>query len=235
MQFIESSFSGVRAALYELARNEDEPHFLLVPMIHIGSAAYYQDVRTRLAQCDTIVFEGVKSFRGRVLTLSYSIVARRKRLGLVTQREALPMKSLRAKLVHADVSTEEFTGSWMRVPWYLRVMIYVSAPLFGIFLYLTATRRSLGRRLSTEDLRSSEDIVREEQMPGLDEAIVHARDRRFTETVRALACENSAGRSLIGVIYGAGHMRAITGTLMEDLRFRVTKADWVPVFDYDDG
>lgn len=235
MQFIESSYFGVRAALYELSRNRDEPQFLIVPMIHVGSPGYYQEVRRRLEQCDMIVFEGVRSFRGRILALSYSIVARRKRLGLVTQREALPLKSFRAKLVHADVSTEEFTDSWMRVPWTLRAAICVIAPLYGVFLYLTATRRSLGKRLSTEDLRSSDDILGEEHMPGVNAAIVDRRDRKIVESVRALAGEKGSGTSLIGVIYGAGHMRAIIGALMEELRFRVTKADWVSVFDYDDG
>jgi len=49
-------------------------------------------VRLRLEACDAILFEGVKSWRVWVLTLSYSLVARRKRLGLVTQRDALSLK-----------------------------------------------------------------------------------------------------------------------------------------------
>lgn len=121
-------------------------------MLHIGAQSYYSDVRAKLARCNAIVFEGVSSLRVRLLTMSYSIVARRRRLGLVTQDSALRLRDLPVELIHGDVAAEQFADGWSRIPWYYRAAIYIAAPLFGIYLYLTATRRSIGRNLSKDDL-----------------------------------------------------------------------------------
>ncbi len=235
MQFIENNLFGVRAAVYELACGADVPRFLLLPMIHIGAPAYYQDVRSKLAQCDTILFESVRSLRARILTLSYSILARRKRLGLVTQGSALPLRDLPAKLVHGDVTAVQFADDWRRLPWQLRAALYIGAPLLGTYLYLTATRRSLGKRLPTDDLPSTEQVMREDQMPAFQEAIVHARDRKIIENIRAILRDNATGHSMTGILYGAGHMAAITTALMGSLGYRVVKAEWLSVFDYEDA
>jgi hypothetical protein len=234
LQFIESNLFGVRAAVYELARGADEPRFLLLPMIHIGAPTYYRDVHSKLAQCDSILFESVRSLRTEILTLSYSIVARRKRLGLVTQRSALPLRDLPARLIHGDVTAAQFAEGWGRLPWHWRAALYIGAPLYGTYLYLTATRRSLGKRQSTDDVPSSEQAMREDQLPGFAEAIVHARDRKVIENIQAILRDKATGRSMTGILYGAGHMAAITTALMGN-RYRVVKAEWLSVFDYDDA
>jgi hypothetical protein len=224
----------VRAAIYVLARTSGGPRFILLPMIHIGSPSYYEEVRSRLRDCDTIIFEGVRSLRGRILTLSYSIVARRKRLGLVTQSAALPLKALGAKLIHADVTAEEFSGNWMRVPWHWRIAIYLCAPLWGGYRYLVATRQSLGKGLSTDDLPSTEDVLREDLVPGFDDAILHKRDDKVIAKIKAVVSDESSRNSVVGIIYGAGHMGAVTAALMGNLQYRVVRSDWVSVFEYQD-
>src|SRR6476660_8310063 len=121
---------GLRASHYRLVSPLVKPQFLLFPMIHIGSADYYREVRSRLDGCDVILFEGVRSVRVKALTLSYSLMTRRKRLGLVTQH-ALRLEECRAKLLHADVTKGEFVEGWLRIPWYWRIMISTVGPLFG--------------------------------------------------------------------------------------------------------
>ena len=114
-----------------------KPQFLLFPMIHIGSADSYREVRSRLDGCDVILFEGVRSVRGKALILSYSLMVRRRRLGLVTQHEALRLEECRAELLHADVTTEIFVDGWLRIPWHWRVVISTVGPLSGAYRYLT--------------------------------------------------------------------------------------------------
>lgn len=105
-------------------------------MVHIGSPTYYQELQKRLANCDAIVYEGVHSLRGRILTLSYAIVARRKRLGLATQRTALLLSQFHAKLIHADVTAEELSRDWVRMPWALaRSNLHRRAAVRGISLF----------------------------------------------------------------------------------------------------
>ncbi len=141
VQFIENNVFGVRAAMYSLVRAEGPPRFLLFPMIHIGSPDYYSQVHKKLDECDIVLYEGVRTSRARVLALSYRIVARRGRLGLVAQNASL-LRGLRGRLVHADIAPGEFNDNWSRVPWHVRLAILLIAPLYGGYQYLTATKES---------------------------------------------------------------------------------------------
>ena len=146
MHFIESSVIGLRAACHVLRSSEQEPEVCLFPMIHVGSANYYAEVRRRLEKCDLLLFEGVRDFRARILSLSYSIAARSRRLNLVTQRDALVVPLVQQQRIRADVSTEQFAAAWRGVPWYQRLGLLLGAPVFGCWVYLTASRESIGRR-----------------------------------------------------------------------------------------
>jgi hypothetical protein len=202
-------------------------------MIHVGSAEYYAHVRSRLATCDVILFEGVSSWRVGVLTLSYRLMTRRKRLGLVTQSDALRLRELQAKLIHSDVSPATFAGYWTRIPWHLRMAFLVCAPLLGAYLYLTATRPSIGKRLSIEDIPLAGDGSSLDDVPGARAAIVTRRDERLIEVLEALLAR-SAHPSIVGIVYGAGHMKAVTDALVAKHHFRVARSDWIRVFDYPD-
>jgi len=123
LQYIENSALALRAAHYALALEPRDPKFLLFPMIHIGSSDYYAQVRARLKGCDLILFEGVRTFSGQMLSLAYRLVARRKRLNLVVQNAALPLSGLAPRLICADFSSAEFLENWSSFPWHLRLML----------------------------------------------------------------------------------------------------------------
>jgi hypothetical protein len=36
----------------------------------------------------------------------------------------------------------------------------------------------------------------------------------------------------VGIVYGAGHMKAVTAALMERHHYRVHESEWITVFDY---
>lgn len=227
LQFIESSVLALRAAHYRLAHPARPTEFLLFPMVHIGSADYYAQVSARLAGCDAYIFEGVRSFRVYLLTLSYRLAARRRRLGLVTQ-DTLRLKSLDARRVHGDVSADEFGSHWARMPWHIRVALLVLAPLYGAYLYMTATRASIARKLNTEDLESRKDILRAEVLPGLDDVAHHSRNAHLVAVIEA---ELNGPARRIAVVYGAAHMRAVTRLLMDKHEYRVVHSEWLTVFD----
>jgi pheromone shutdown protein TraB len=223
----------LRAAHYALAHASRQPKFLLFPMLHIGSSDYYAQVRTRLKGCDLILFEGVRTFSGQILTLAYRLVARRKRLNLVVQNVALPLKGLAPRLICADVSSGEFEESWASIPWHLRLTLVLGAPIFGAYQYLTATRESIGKRLSTEDVQSHEDTQLRERNPEFHKALLDHRDAKLTAAVEAVLAE-TRGPAVVGIIYGARHIRSVTDLLMNKFGFRVAHAEWLNVFDYAD-
>ena len=61
MQFIEKNSFNVRSAVYRLKKDNSALEFLLVPMIHMGSSEFYDEISKRLASCDLILAEGVIS------------------------------------------------------------------------------------------------------------------------------------------------------------------------------
>ncbi len=201
-------------------------------MVHIGSSDYYAQVRTRLIGCDLILFEGVRTFSGRLLTLSYRLVVKRKRLNLVTQAE-LRLKGLAPRLVCADVSSAEFEENWTRVPLHMRLTLAVLAPMSGAYRYLTASRESLGRHISTEDVKSRGDLEGREAAPELHGALQDSRDAKLTAAIEAVLAERDPPANS-GVIYGAAHMSSVTDLLMSKYGFRVVHAEWLTVFDYAD-
>jgi hypothetical protein len=231
MQFIENNVLGVRAAVYTLAREGRVSRFLIFPMIHIGCPDYYAQVRKRLAICDVILFEGVRTMRSRLLTLSYRLVARRRRLGLVVQGGATLLSGLGARLIHADVAPGEFNENWSRIPWHIRIAIAIIGPLFGAYQFLTATKESIGKKLKTEDLASSDEVLRGGTAPGLEEAILSSRDAKLVATIESLVTAESSA-VMIGIVYGAAHMKAVTAVLMEKHQYRVADSEWITVFDY---
>jgi len=168
-----------------------------------------------------------------MLTLAYRLIARRKRLSLVVQNVALPLRGLAPRLICADVSSGEFEENWTSIPSHMRLALLLGAPIFGAYQYLTATRESIGRHLGTEDVQSREDTDLREMNPEFHKALLDSRDAKLIAAVETVLAEPNAP-GVVAIIYGAGHMRTVTDLLMNKYRFRVTHAEWLTVFDYAD-
>src|SRR5918997_5190710 len=103
MQFIEKNSFNVRSAIYRLKKEDDGLEFILFPMIHVGSKKFYDEVSQRLAKCDLILAEGVDSRKANLLTRSYRIVKKIRRMDLVTQQEGMKVSSFREKVMNTDI------------------------------------------------------------------------------------------------------------------------------------
>jgi hypothetical protein len=152
-------------------------------------------------------------------------------LGLVSQK-ALSLRGLPARLIRADVAPGEFSDNWSQIPLHFRLAILVLAPLYGAYCYLTATKESIGRLMKTEDLASSEEIIRGETAPKFDEALLTRRDAKVIAAIDSLA-DAAQPPAMVGIMYGAAHMKAVTATLMGKYKYQVDKAEWLTVFNYD--
>ncbi|HKS57151.1 MAG TPA: hypothetical protein VJS12_17775 [Steroidobacteraceae bacterium] len=200
-------------------------------MIHAGAAEYYAEVSRRLATCDVVLFEGVRSPQSWLLTRSYAIATRRKRLGLVLQSDGLDYALVKSRGVHADVTAEQFAVTWGKAPLVQRLAMLTFAPLYGVWLFLTGTRASIGRRMSTEEVESNKDVDFLESMPEIQEALLTSRDAKLVADLSA-AVENNGADKRIAVIYGAAHMRVVSRLLTGKYRYRVVESEWITVFGY---
>lgn len=232
MQFTEKNSFNLRAAVYSLKRDSSGLEFLIFPMIHVGSREYYQEISRRLSTCDLILAEGMKSRKAVILTLSYRFVKKMRRMDLITQNEGIRLDTLHKEIVNADMDANAFDERWSSLPIMLRVQLFVFVPIFVLYLFIFGTRKILAENLVVEDLPSSEEILSEdESFSTLDSLMVDERDRKLIEHIANVDNERSQTSQRVGIVYGAFHMRCVMAFLMQKLNYRVTRADWVKVFD----
>ena len=128
VQFLESSYVGLRSAVHLLESKEASPQFLVIPMVHIGDRSFYEEVARRLGECQTIIYEGVPGFRAKLLIQAYRITARKRSLDLVLQGDALRMSAFNARKIHADVTVAGHSAHWRALPWLHQLGLLVLAP-----------------------------------------------------------------------------------------------------------
>ena len=230
MQFIEKNSFNVRSAVYHLTKDGAGVQFLLFPMIHVGSQAFYDNVANRLNACDLILAEGVSSKRAKLLTLSYRIVKRIKRMDLVTQGEALVVSDLKDKIVNADMKGRAFDDRWSALPFMFRAQLLLFLPIYIINLFLFGTRETLAENIALEDLPSQDEVLFEdERFRDWNSLLIDERDRILISHLKDLT--DADGNKMVGIVYGARHMRNAISFLVNGLNYRVAKAEWITVFD----
>ncbi|MFD4582912.1 hypothetical protein [Streptomyces sp. NPDC058434] len=108
MQIVEVTGYAVRSAVITMRRRGTPLEFVIFPMLHVASPAFYSQVRLRLRECDLVVIEGIrgKSARVSALTLAYRFAPRRRRNGLQEQREELLLPG-DATVIRPDVTAAE--------------------------------------------------------------------------------------------------------------------------------
>src|SRR5207249_1145298 len=99
-------------------------------------------------------------------------------------------------------------------------------------LWLYGTRAYLARQMDLDDLPSRREILAAGgDFDPVDEAIINRRDARLLEHLQqAYQDQTPDAPRVIGVVWGARHMRAVTRLLMGKLKYRVATAEWITVF-----
>jgi len=225
MQFIESSILGVRAARLSFTSRATEARITLFPMVHIGEANFYRAAYEDALGHDVVLLEGVRSPVTVRVTRSYRwLIGSRAMMGLIVQPK-MPTDAGKARLVHADLTGEEFEAEWRAVPLWMRLAIYVLAPVIGLRRRWFSSRNKLARDMACDDQPTlSELLAITPETGALTQAILHARDRRLLECLGAEL--DASPPKTIAVVYGAAHMRAVVRELTANRAFTVSDAQW---------
>ncbi len=229
MQIIESTAFGVRSAIIRLEAGNGAPRFHLFPMIHIADPEFYEEIAQRLNGCDLVLCEGIKSPTVSLLTLSYRFCEKNPRLGLVSQK-AMKLDHLEGRLIHADVSAERFEKRWWKLATWLRIILPLVAPLYGLYLRYFGTRTDIARGLGTNLRKSRREILAGEEYEKVMDVLLDWRDRRLLDVIDQTRLRNKNADISIAVLFGANHMRAVIRHLIDNLGYHITKAEWVTVF-----
>ena len=230
MQFIEKNSFNVRSAVYCLRKDGSALEFSIFPMIHVGSTEFYEEISRRLASCDLILAEGVKSKKANLITLSYRIVKHIRRMELVTQHDGMRIDSFRSKIMTVDIDGAAFDARWSSFPISLRIQLLVLVPIYALYLFLFGTREKLAQNIAVDDLSYSEEILSDDAFEEYESLVIDERDQILIAQIARLENESSELKK-VGILYGAGHMRNTMRFLMEKLNYRIASAEWVKVFD----
>jgi len=192
-------------------------------MIHIADSSFYAAIRAQLSSCDVVIVEGVRTFQSRLITLSYRIPARRSSLGLVLQSDALRQSDLPGVTIHGDMDPESFALSWSQIPWIQRMAVLLVAPLYGVAMYLFASREYFTRRHSVDSLPDHRD----QRLSQVRELIVDERDQRLVEKIESCLAERRDDQRKVAILFGGGHMPAVVGLLTSRHAYRVVHSEWI--------
>jgi hypothetical protein len=125
-----------------------------------------------------------------------------------------------------------FDERWSSLPLILKAQIFFLMPVYVVYLFLFGTREMIAENIALEDLPSSEEILfQDANFEKLDTLLIDERDRKLIDSIGKLHDEVLRDKKTVGVVYGAMHMRNVTGFLLRKLNYRVAKAEWVTVFD----
>jgi hypothetical protein len=227
VQFVESSAFGVRAARLTFASRSSAARVTLFPMVHIGEPTVYRTTYEDALRHEVVLFEGVRSPIVARITRSYRwLVGSRAMAGLVVQ-PPIQKETTQARLVNADLLPEEFEAEWRAVSPWLRAALYGAAPVLGLHRRWFSKRRDLAKYMQCEDQPSFAELLAvSPETGGLTQAVLHARDNRLLERLRAELDSDPRRAKEIAVVYGAAHMRAVVRELTGARDFAVVAAEW---------
>jgi hypothetical protein len=227
MQFIEASMLGVRSARLSFASATRPIRITLFPMVHVGEAEFYKETYADARSHDVIFIEGVHSPIATRITRSYRwLVGARGMDGLIVQPR-FPATEAGARIVHADLSQDEFEAEWRSVPLWLRLAVYLLAPAVGLRRRWRYSRAKLAKEMACEDQPSFAELLALSPETGaLTRPILLARDERLIERLRVELDERPSRPLNLAIVYGAMHMRAVVRELTDHRDFVPWGAEW---------
>src|SRR5258708_2916403 len=112
MQILESSVWALRTARLSLKSPSSVIRITLFPMVHVGESDFFKGVYADAFSHDLVLVEGVRSPVVRRIVRSYSWIGASKTMNLMVQPPYPPQTDCPARIIHADLSGEEFTKVW---------------------------------------------------------------------------------------------------------------------------
>jgi hypothetical protein len=229
----------------------------LVSAVHVGDAAYYEDLERRFAGYDAVLYELVAP-EGTVPTegrergfnpVSALQQALRRMLKLEFQLEAIDYG--RANFVHADLSPRDMARLWRERGsslWAEVLQMMVRSARVQTERYDAAAeaeaagsdaaeppkprgraekQRAIKWTLARELGPMEEMLAMFGEDQGKGSVILGERNKRAVEVLKR---EIAAGKKKIAIFYGAAHMPDMAARLEKDLGLSRTGEEWVPAW-----
>ena len=131
MQILERSSAGLRSARTELTA-PGKPTFTLFPMIHIADRAFFERVRADAHDHDLVLREGVKHSLGRAAGRMHWLATAAAH-NLSAEGQIVQGHGAR-HWQNSDIDPTKFDAKISKVPWWIRGLIYLLAPVVGLIM-----------------------------------------------------------------------------------------------------
>ena len=228
MQIIDSNDFNLRVATYLFEREKTE--IVIIPMFHIGSKDFYRQVSNELEKCDVIIYEGMDLKNIRRLHKSYRRCA--SRLSLSCQSDELNVHALNCKLVHADFTGIDALNEWKNIPLLGRLLFNIFFPLGLLFLAFSETRKSYARTFrNKEEIDSDLWFMKIGKTNSISSFIMDKRNSLIMDNINQQLQVPDVEKRRIGILYGAGHMKAVINYITREHDFKMKDSWFLTVFE----
>lgn len=228
MQILDANDFNVRTAVYLLQRDTIE--FEIIPVVHVGSETFYEEVKTELDKCDIILFEGVGLKALKPLRGAYRQFA--KRLGLASQGDAIDLEKYKGKLIHADLDAKQSEIEWQKIPFFSRKLFEIALPLGLKFLSLWETRDSFAEAMkkNPDEIDDQLWFMDSGKTETVQKSICDKREQVILDLIDKQLIKLPEKPKRIGIIYGAAHMKKVIRYLLDKHQFKIREAWFLTVF-----
>jgi hypothetical protein len=219
----------------------------LVGVVHIGQLEYYQDLNSRLAKYDSVLYELVapdgtrirpEDLENRRSLLASMQSGMKDMLNLEYQLEHIDYMAKNFR--HADMSPDEFMedmesrgdGLWKMVARMMGAGLATQAANggdAGLLMALLSDDRSM--KLKQVMARQLTDV--DAVTAGMDDetgnnTLIKGRNRKAFEVLRK---ELDAGKKTVAVFYGAGHLSDMNDRLENEFDMKPVRTQWLAAWD----
>ena len=229
MEFLEAYSGGLRSPLLQFEKAGHPVVFRLFPTIHIAEPAYYDVVLAHLADCDRVLYEFTETFElGPRDHDGHRTLARR--LGLVSQLDAVDYECVPATWVHADMTRGHLEQAVAALPsWWDRAQFTVrgQATLARLMAFLPFPTRQELAAVCDMSQTLYEDLLAQTPLGVL---VLDDRNRVLFNAIKrfhSTALAEGGPPFIVGVFYGAAHMPAVAAYLTQHLGYFCRTAEWI--------
>jgi len=229
MRFYEASDFGLRVITGKYVNRENSNQSIrLISMCHIGDEKYYDNVKSYIENCEVVLFEGRKNKTGRLNLKNRERLANR--LNLIVQPR-YHLQKIETNFIHADYDEKTGNTEWNKLALIDRIKFNYVLPIWIYFQDRNITRKKFVKYF----MRSNEDL---EKMYGplfdekerIKDFMYKSREVMVFKRIDEVLSNSKDIDIKLGILYGAGHMKAISNFIESKHNFKLLKADFIEVF-----
>jgi len=90
----------------------------------------------------------------------------------------------------------------------------------------------IAQKIALEDLPSRDEILtQDDKFEKFDTLLIDKRDQKLIDTIERLHDAVQNEKKIIGIVYGAMHMRHVANFPFQKWHYNIAKAEWATVFE----